>query len=72
MSYVLRTRTIVERADVDTKALSKKSPGDGRFALLVGTALNKKWDPISDSVVYEVHDEGAHGCTVAQLAEEAL
>lgn len=67
MSYVIRTRTIVERAEVED---DPELDFDARAAVAVARQ-SAAWEAVSDTVSYEVHDDAPGGCTVVQITGRA-
>lgn len=67
MATVYRTRTIIEKALI--------ADDDGmEFEAHAAVAVARQadaWEPISDALVYEVHDDAPGGCTVVQLTGRA-
>lgn len=60
MATVIRTRTLVERCEVEL------DEGD-QTLVAVGVAKGRDtWELVSDGYTYEVHDERAGRCTVTQ------
>lgn len=63
MATVYRTRTTVERVTVSVD----EELGFDPHAAAAVARTSRDWQPVSDAVTYEVHDDGPAGCTVTQL-----
>ncbi|MCC6381817.1 MAG: hypothetical protein IT304_04870 [Dehalococcoidia bacterium] len=67
MATVYRTRTLVERITVPA---DEELGFDSQAAVALARA-GGKWEAVSDTVTYDVHDDDPGGCTVTQLAGRA-
>jgi hypothetical protein len=65
MATVYRTRTTVERVTV---SVDEELGFEPHAAVAVARTSKNVWQPVSDAVTYEVHDDAQDGCTVAQLS----
>jgi len=67
MATVYRTRTTVEHVTVSVD----EEMGFDPHAAVAIARTSSDWEPVSDAVTYEVHDDNPDGCTVTQLRGRA-